>query len=88
MCCLQKSIHGLKQSPRAWYQEVDSLLQSIGCIKSSLDSNLYLSYANDQLVLILLFVDDLLITGTSEELIDTIESYLGSKYEMKDLGSV
>lgn len=41
VCRLRKSLYGLKQSPRAWYEEVDSFLRSIGCTRSALDPNLY-----------------------------------------------
>lgn len=87
VCKLRRSIYGLKQSPRAWYEEVDSFLRSIGCRRSALDSNLYLRQQGDQTAIILLFVDDLLITGNGEQLIQQLKQQLQSKYEMKDLGT-
>lgn len=63
VCKLSKTIYGLKQGPRTWYEEIDSFIRSIGCKRSSLDPNLYLRQVNGKTVIILLFVDDLLITG-------------------------
>lgn len=88
VCHLRKSIYGLKQSPRTWYKEVDSFLRSIGCKRSALDPNLYFCQKEGLIALILLFVDDLLITGSSHELISDLKYQLRQKYEMKDLGAV
>lgn len=87
VCKLRKSIYGLKQSPRAWYEEVDNYLRSIGCTRSSLDPNLYFRQQSGETVIILLFVDDLLITGSKPKLLSEIKDQLQSKYEMKDLGT-
>lgn len=87
VCRLKKSIYGLKQSPRTWYEEVDSSLQWIRCKRSSLDPNLYL-LQEDGKTIILLLVDDHLITRNYEELIADLKQQLKSKYEMKYLGPV
>ncbi|CAM6116227.1 unnamed protein product [Calypogeia fissa] len=88
VCKLNRSIYGLKQSPRVWYEEVDNFLRSIGCIRSKLDPNLYFTYESGHLVVLLLFVDDLLITGSNSIAIDAMKQTLSHKYEMKDLGPV
>lgn len=41
VCRLNRSIYGLKQSPRAWYEEIDQFLRSLGWVRSAADSNLY-----------------------------------------------
>lgn len=88
VCHLWKSLYGLKQSPRAWYEEVDLFLQSVGCTRSALDPNLYFHFHNHQTAIILLFVDDLLITGNSKSLISSLKAKLQTKYRTKDLGPV
>jgi len=55
---LRKALYGLKQAPRLWYKDIDGYLQSIGLRQSAEDPNLYL----EQGVLLVLYVDDLLIT--------------------------
>ena len=63
MCRLKKALYGLKQAPRAWYSRIDSYLLSMGFQKSEADPNLnFIMVGYDPLIL-LLYVDDLFITG-------------------------
>jgi hypothetical protein len=82
---LKKALYGLKQAPRAWYGCIDSFLTSLGFTKSKADSNLYFKVMNDEPVILLLYVDDLFLTG-EEKLITECKKRLTSKFEMKDLG--
>jgi hypothetical protein len=75
----------LKQAPRAWYGRIDSFLTSLGFTKSKVDSNLYFKVMNDEPVILLLYVDDLFLTG-EEKLITECKKRLASEFEMKDLG--
>ena len=63
VCRLKKYLYGLKKSPRAWYGRIDSFLMSLGFTKSKDDSNLYFKVMNDEPVILLLYVDDLFLTG-------------------------
>jgi hypothetical protein len=56
-------MYGLKQAPRAWYGRIDSFLMSLGFTKSKVDSNLYFKVMNDEQVILLLYADDLFLTG-------------------------
>jgi hypothetical protein len=85
VCKLKKALYGLKQDPRAWYGQIDSFLTSLGFTKSKEDSNLYFKVMNDEPVILLLYVDDLFLTG-EEKLITECKKRLSSKFEMKDLG--
>jgi hypothetical protein len=58
---------------------------SLGFIKSKADSNLYYKIENDDQVILLLYVDDLFLTG-NEKLIIDCKKNLASEFEMKDLG--
>lgn len=71
-----------------WYDEVDTFLESIGRVQISQDLNLYLYQEDGNIVITLLFVDDLLISGTSQKLILRFKAELSTKYETKDLGPV
>jgi hypothetical protein len=82
---LKKSLYGLKQAPRAWCGRIDSFLTSLGFTKSKEDSNLYLKVMNDEPVILLLYVDDLFLTG-EENLITECKKRLALEFEMKDLG--
>jgi hypothetical protein len=62
-CSLNKDMYGLKQYPRAWYGRIDSFPTSLGFTKSKFDSNLYFKVMNDEPVILLLYVDELFLTG-------------------------
>jgi hypothetical protein len=85
VCKLKKALYGLKQAPRAWYGRIDSFLMSLGFTKSKVDSNLYFKVMNDEPVILLLYVDDLFLTG-EENLITKCKKKLVAEFEMKDLG--
>jgi hypothetical protein len=85
VCILKKSLYGLKQAPRAWYGHIDSFLTSLGFTKSKSNSNLYFKVMNDEPVILLLYVDDLFLTG-EENIIIECKKRLASEFEMKYLG--
>jgi hypothetical protein len=78
----KKALYELKQAPRAWYGMIDNFLTSLGFTKSKEDSNLYFKVMNDELVILLFYVDDLFLTG-EENLITECKKKLTSEFEMK-----
>lgn len=88
VCHLRRSLYGLKQSPRTWYQEIDTYLRDSGWTRSMADPNLYFVRERGHLLILMLFVDDLLITGSDPKRIQQMKVLLGEKYQMKDLGAV
>jgi hypothetical protein len=84
VCKLKKALYGLKQAPRAWYGRINNFLTSLGFTKSKADSNLYFKVMNDEPIILLLYVDDLFLTG-EENLIIECKKRLASEFEMKDL---
>jgi hypothetical protein len=68
VCRLKKARYGLKQTPRAWYEKMDGFLMSLGFNKSVADPNLYYHIVGDECLILVLYVDDLFLTG-SERLI-------------------
>jgi hypothetical protein len=82
---LKKALYGLKQAPRDWYGHIDSFLTSLGFTKSKADSNLYFKIMDNEPVILLLYVDDLFLTG-EEKLITECKQRLAAEFEMKDLG--
>eukprot|EP00253_Pinus_taeda_P014487 PITA_14487 len=85
VCRLKKALYGLKQAPRAWYARMDKYLLRTGFVKSTVDPNLYIKVVNNGLVIILLYVDDLFITGVARR-IQECKKTLAAEFEMKDLG--
>jgi hypothetical protein len=85
VCRLKKALYGLKQAPRAWYSRIDGYLQSMGFTKSEADPNLYLIQVGEDPLILVLYVDDLFLTG-AEKLIASCKRDLASEFEMKDIG--
>jgi hypothetical protein len=69
VCRLKKALYGLKHAPRAWYVRIDGYLMSLGFIKSVVDANLYYKVLYCESLILILYVDDLFLTGV-ESLID------------------
>ena len=87
VCKLQKSLYGLKQSPRQWYKRFDTFMLSQGFKRSDYDSCVYLKVARDSNIYLLLYVDDMLIAAKSKTEIDKLKKQLSNEFEMKDLGA-
>ena len=85
VCKLKKALYGLKQAPRAWYERIDTYLLKLGFAKNEADPNLYFKTEEDDMVIFVLYVDDLLITG-DEHMIEKCKQDLSAEFEMKDLG--
>ena len=83
---LKKSLYGLKQAPRAWYAKMDNFLLSLGFERCKYDPNVYLQHVGDLLKVIVLYVDDILITWSCTNDIGAIKSSLHSEFSMTDLG--
>ena len=72
VCKLRKAIYGLKQAPRAWYSELYRYLISSGFQKSLADTSLFVYRQGRDFVYLLVYVDDILVTGTSPHLIQSV----------------
>ena len=61
-------MYGLKQAPRAWYGRIDSFLIRLGFTKSKSNTNIYLKVMDDEPDMLLLYVDDLFLTGNEKQI--------------------
>eukprot|EP00253_Pinus_taeda_P024294 PITA_24294 len=82
---LKRVQYGLKQAPCAWYTKIDSYFTGLGFTKSEVDVNLYHIVVEGKLFIIVLYVDDLILTG-DEKLIKYFKEDLAREFKMKDLG--
>ena len=70
VCRLKKSLYGIKQSPKAWYVKIvkiDGFLLSLSFVQCNSDPNVYLKMIHGYLIIIVLYVHDLLIIGSSKK---------------------
>jgi transposase InsO family protein len=85
---LRKAIYGLKQSPRAWYHKLSHTLRDHGFHKSEADHTLFTLQSVNGIVVILVYVDDIIITGSNKEGMKGIKEHLHSVFDIKDLGEM
>lgn len=69
---LHKALYSLKQALRAWYHELQTYLGSIGFVNSRFDTSLFIYSHNGFLLLLLIYVDDIMLTRNSLDLIPTV----------------
>ncbi len=85
---LKKALYGLKQAPRAWLDKIGQYLVTSEFQTSNADFSLYVKKTNHGIVGIVIYVDDLIITGDSDGDIFDLKKLLKQKFEMKDLGEL
>eukprot|EP00253_Pinus_taeda_P033307 PITA_33307 len=85
VCKLKKSLYGLKQSPRMWYQKFDTFIRGLGFTRSKADHCVYFKLIGDRVIYLVLYVDDMLLVGNDKEIIQVLKTQLSSKFDMKYL---
>jgi len=83
---LKKSLYGLKQAPRAWYAKMDSFLLSQKFKRCKFDPNVYMLRTHDSFLILVLYVDDLLIIGSSALAIVAVKRAFHDRFLMMDMG--
>jgi len=76
VCRLKKALYGLKQTPRAWCDKIGQYLVTSGFQTSNVDFSLYVKKTDQGIVLIVIYVDDLIITGDSDANIFDLKKFL------------
>ncbi|CAN6573029.1 unnamed protein product [Malus baccata var. baccata] len=88
MCRLRKSFYGLKQSPRAWFGRFTQVMRRIGYYQSHLDHTLFVKRESGKVTALIIYVDDMIITGDDSEEMVKLEQNLAAEFEMKSLGDL
>ena len=86
VCKLHKYLYGLKQAPRAWHDKIDAYLLKNGFKRCISDPNLYVQNFGTNILIVVLYVDDLIITSSQPTLIQNLKSDIQKQFEMIDLG--
>jgi hypothetical protein len=88
VCRLQRALYGLKQSPRAWFGRFSLAMKKYGFQQSNSDHTLFLKHNKGRVTALIIYVDDMIITGNDTEEISKIQRQLGTEFEMKNLGGL
>jgi hypothetical protein len=83
---LNKSLYGLKQASRAWYHCFTSYLVSLGFVEAKSDTSLFIYRRGADTAYLLLYVDDIILTALSPELLQHTTTALQQQFTIKDLG--
>jgi hypothetical protein len=88
VCKLNKAIYGLKQAPRAWFNRLSESLLDFGFVQSMVDASLFLFHQGAVHLFILVYVDDILVTGTHGSFIASLLTKLRNDFALKELGEL
>ena len=83
---LKKALYGLKQSGRIWNNLLDSYLKSLGFVQCELDYCLYQKEHMGNVIMVLVYVDDILAFGSNETTLDKFRNDMKTRFKMKDMG--
>ncbi|XP_021321359.1 uncharacterized protein LOC110437291 [Sorghum bicolor] len=86
VCRLKKSLYSLKQAPRAWNHRFVAFLLTLGFVEAKSDISLFIYHYGAETAYLLLYVDDIVLTASSESLLRRIIASLQQEFAMKDLG--
>lgn len=86
VCRLRKALYGLKQALRAWYSRIDAYLMDNGFDKCDGESTLYIKQSDDNILIVIFYVDDLIFIGSDDFLIVDFKGVMKSEFEITDLG--
>nr|KYP32604.1 Retrovirus-related Pol polyprotein from transposon TNT 1-94 [Cajanus cajan] len=86
VCKLHKAIYGLKQAPRSWFQKLSTTLIHMGFRPTRSDTSLFVRNTSTSTILLLIYVDDIIITGSSQAEMNSLILTLHTKFSLKDLG--
>ena len=88
VCQLHKSLYGLRQAPRAWYNSLRLTLCNWGFVNAKSDSSLFTLHQQNDIIWVLVYVDDILVTGNNSAAVNQFIQKINAKFSLKDLGPV
>lgn len=86
VCKLLKSLYGLKQASRKWYEKLSSHLQGLGFTQTASDHSLFVKFQNTNFTGLLVYVDDVILFGNTMAEFQSVKDSLHQAFGIKDLG--
>jgi len=88
VCKLNKALYGLKQAPRQWFERLQHTLLQLGYTASKCDPSLFTFSSHGLVLYLLVYVDGIIITGNSPNLINMVITKLNKAFSLKHLGDI
>ena len=88
VCKLNKCLYGLKQASRQWFEKFSSTILQMGFVQSKSDYSLFTHTQGASFTVLLVYVDDILLTGNNVACVNNLKKVLDNKFGLKDLGSL
>lgn len=88
VCKLNKALYAFKHAPRAWFEKLKGDLLSLNFTASKCDPSLFMLHTPTQCTIVLVYVDDIIITCTSKTFIQQLTTKLNLSFSLKDLGQL
>ncbi|CAN0843508.1 Retrovirus-related Pol polyprotein from transposon RE1 [Linum grandiflorum] len=89
VCKLRKALYGVKQSPRAWFERFSQALKSFDYHQCQADHTMFVKHGHGgKISILIVYVDDIIITGSDEHEIQSLKRRLAAEFERKDLGNL
>ena len=89
VCKLRHSLYGLKRSPRAWFGRFSSVIQEFEMLRCETDHSVFYHHNSlSQCIYLVVYVDDIVITGSDQEGIQRLKQHLFNHFQTKDLGKL
>ena len=79
-------MYGLKQSPRAWFGKFNVVVTEFGLRRSAFDHSVFFMSSASGCILLVVYADDIVITGSDKDGIEKLKTFLGTRFQTKDLG--
>jgi hypothetical protein len=83
---LEKSLYGIKKSPQAWYAKMYNFLLGIDFSRFHSNPNVYTNKVGMHIIILVIYVDDLILTSSDPKPLTHVKSSLKKKFEMTNLG--
>jgi len=88
VCKLSKSLYGLKQASRKWYEKLTTFLISTGYKQAASDASLFIKSTSETFTVLLVYVDDIILAGNSLHEFHIIKNVMHQAFKIKDLGTL
>lgn len=88
VCRLLQSLYGLKQAPRQWFIALSSAFLSFGFVQTTGDPSLFIYSKHGSTLILLIYVDDMILTGNNSALLAQVKDFLSTQFKIKDLGDL